>query len=110
MAKEGTPLDWMMSTTQVIQLFENIKDKGLPQEIIMYIKERSLDEDTGCVQLLVCKSAPFVWGMQKVLDRSTNRTTKKGFKSMYGYLPTLEEVIDHGDACDKKHPYCLIHV
>lgn len=107
--KQGTPLDWLMSTTQVIQLFEDIKDRGLPQQVVMYIKERSLDEETGCVQLLVCKGAPFVWGMQKVLDRSTNETTK-GFKSMYTYLPTLEEVIEHADACDRKHPYCSIHV
>ncbi|EFA01551.1 hypothetical protein TcasGA2_TC007112 [Tribolium castaneum] len=107
--REGSPLDWMMGSPEVIRMFSHIKDKELPNHIVMYIKERSLDEDSDCVQLLVCKSAPFVWGMQKVLDGNTNSSVK-GTKSLYAYLPSLEEVIDYADDCDKKHPYCFIHI
>jgi hypothetical protein len=102
----GSPLDWMMSSPQVIRMFSHIKDKNLPDHIIMYIKERALDEDTDCVQLLVCKGAPFIWGMQKVLDNST----VKGAKSLYAHLPSLDEVVEHADLCDKKHPYCFVHI
>ncbi|KAJ3630560.1 hypothetical protein MTP99_011752 [Tenebrio molitor] len=104
--RSGSPLDWMMSSPQVIRMFSHIKDKSLPDHIIMYIKERALDEDTDCVQLLVCKGAPFIWGMQKVLDNST----VKGAKSLYAHLPSLDEVVEHADLCDKKHPYCFVHI
>ncbi|RZC38635.1 uncharacterized protein BDFB_008946 [Asbolus verrucosus] len=107
--RDGSPLDWMMSSSEVIQMFSHIKDKELPNHIIMHIKERALDEDTDCVQLLICKTAPFIWGMQKVLDVNENSTVK-GPKSFYAYLPTLEEVTHHADGCDKNHPYCFIHI
>ncbi|KAJ3657921.1 hypothetical protein Zmor_009697 [Zophobas morio] len=106
--RDGTPLDWMMSSPEVMRMFQHIKDRDLPDHIIMYIKERALDEDSDCVQLLICKGAPFVWGMQRVLDG--NSTTVKGAKSLYAFLPTLEDVIDHADTCDRKHPYCFVHL
>ncbi|KAJ8945411.1 hypothetical protein NQ314_009249 [Rhamnusium bicolor] len=94
-----------MST--VVDYISSAKDHKLPEMVIEYIKERSLDEDTGCIQLLICKSSPFIRNMQKSInDRSSNST--KGYKALFAYLPTVEEVSENGDSCEIKYPYCSI--
>lgn len=87
-------------------MFSHIKDKDLPEKIVLYVKEKS-SEETDCLQLLICKGAPFVWGMQKALDHGVNASVKGGY-TLNTYLPSLEEVIDHGLRCEEKHPFCII--
>lgn len=102
---KGTLYDWMMNNSHVTSLIGKIKDRELPEHIINHIKEQSLDEESDCVQLLVCKITPFLWGMQESLDQ---KEIGKGVNSFYANLPSLEEVTLYGDACDGKHPFCFI--
>ncbi|KAJ8922888.1 hypothetical protein NQ315_007924 [Exocentrus adspersus] len=103
----GSLFDWVLSNTAVEDLLTNAQDEKLPEKVIEYVKDRSLDEDSGCIQLLICKSAPFISKMQKsIKERSRNSTL--GYSALYKYLPTVEEVSDHGDDCEKKFPYCII--
>lgn len=47
----------------------DVRDKNLPQRVIDVVD--TLEEKTGdadCLKLLVCKSAPFVWGMQRAIN------------------------------------------
>lgn len=101
-------MEWMLNNSNVVDMLSDIKDKDLPINIVEYIKERGLDEDTDCIQLLVCKTAPLIWGMQKTIN-STTKEAVKGRKALYSNLPTVEEFAENGDACEKKHPYCLIY-
>lgn len=104
--KEGTPFDWMMDNSEVKNLFEHITDKNLPEYVIQHVKERSLDEETGCVQLLICKTSPFVWGMQKAL-KYRGEEGAKGRSAFFSSFPSLEEIANYADECDKKYPYCF---
>lgn len=97
----------MLNNSKVLDMLVDVKDSNLPDNIVGYIKEKGLDEDTDCIQLLVCKTAPLIWGMQKTLN--TTKKFVKGKNSWFTYLPTVEEFGDHADSCEKKHPYCFIY-
>lgn len=105
---EGTPLDWILTHANAAQIIEAAKDHNLPNQMVEYVKERDLDEDTDCVQLLICKSAPFIWGMQKTLNTSNDKSSK-GPQILYNNLPTVDQVAEHEETCESKHPYCLIY-
>lgn len=99
----------MLNNKNVMGLIDYIKDNQLPNYVVAHIKEHSMDEETDCIQLLMCKTAPFVWGMQKALERNVSKEFRKS-EIMYSFLPTLDEVSKHGDQCERKHPYCFIHL
>lgn len=95
-----------MNSNQVKNLLDYATDTDLPERVIEYVKERSLDEDSGCIQQLICKGAPLVWGMQKALKLKPDEQMK-GKGALFGYFPKLEEVEEHADKCEKKYPYCF---
>jgi hypothetical protein len=83
--------------------------------VIRAIQERYTDDETGCVQLLVCKSSPFVRGMQRAVRALlNNEEDAKGWGSltplqrMYSDLPSVDEVTDNGDQCEDRFPVCRI--
>lgn len=102
---DGTPLDWLMNNTRLTDVIAYSKDESLPNNLIEQIKERSTDEETDCIQLLICKTKPFIWGMQRAIVNGVSAKGKDGF---YANLPTIHEFADHGDVCEKKHPYCSL--
>lgn len=95
----------MLKNQKVSELIEHVTDKNLSKMVMDYVRERSLDEDSGCIQLLICKTSPFIQKMQGAI---VNNRTIKGYKVFFEYLPTFNEVMDNGDDCEKKHPYCMI--
>ncbi|CAH1995494.1 unnamed protein product [Acanthoscelides obtectus] len=97
--------DTMMRNPEVAETFGNAIDRDLVEKVIEYVKERSLDEETGCLQLLICKSRPFFRRMQEVIAHRGNNTEFVE-DAMYGYFPNVEEVADYADMCERKHPYC----
>lgn len=67
----GTPLDWLLEnkSTSFSKLLVDVRDANLPQRVIDLVgtlEEKSGDAD--CLKLLVCKSAPFVAGMQRAIS------------------------------------------
>lgn len=107
-AKElnGSPIDWIMNNNKLLELIDYAKDESLPEHIIDNIKDHSLDEETDCIQLLICKVKPFIWGMQKTIVDGIASKTKFG---LFNNLPTVQEMAEHGDSCEKKHPYCPLY-
>lgn len=95
-----------------MDLLAYAKDRDLPMQIINYIKERSLDEETDCLQLLICKSSPFIWGMQRSLmpkkDQPKEKRKRKGVEVMLEFMPSFEEVAQNSEQCDRKHPFCFV--
>jgi hypothetical protein len=83
--------------------------------VIRAIQERYTDDETGCVQLLVCKSSPFVRGMQRAVRALlNNEEDAKSWSSltpiqrMYSDLPSADEVTEEGDQCEERFPACHI--
>lgn len=87
------------------------KDPNLADNLIENLKERTSDEQTGCVQLLICKASPFLRGMQKALEKKEDAVPERkisGASKMYQHLPSMEEVADNGDSCEEKFPTCYL--
>jgi hypothetical protein len=83
--------------------------------VIRAVQERYTDEESGCIQLLVCKSSPFVRGMQRAVRALLNNQegekdwgTLTPVQRMYSDLPSVNEVTEDGDQCEDRFPACRI--
>ena len=63
----------------------------------------------------MCKSSPFVWGMQRAVRALlNNEEDAKGWsrltpiQRMYRDMPSVAEVTDYGDECEDRFPACRI--
>lgn len=83
----------------------------------MFSSTEDKDGDSDCIKLLVCKTSPIIWGMQKACndsidqDGQTNEidvNNRKGLNSFYKYLPDMQEFSSHGDACDSRYNGCKV--
>lgn len=109
--RPGTPLDWILQNPNknIKELITLAKDPQLPDKLLEYLKERTTDEQTGCVQLLICKTSPFLWGMQKALEEKNSPRQKAiGASVMLKHMPTADEVAAFGDICESKFPSCIL--
>lgn len=104
----GTPLDWISKNTALADIIEAAKDPELPENLITNIKDQTSDEETGCIQLLLCKSSPLLWGMQRAINGSAPKEEATGTSAMFKYLPNLDELAEHGDKCEEKFPTCYL--
>ncbi|ERL88589.1 hypothetical protein D910_05974 [Dendroctonus ponderosae] len=99
------PLDWVLENADIAILMTNITSRNLPEFVIEYVKQQSLDEESGCVQLLICKISPFIWGMQEAFDL-TKSSLRLGQTAFFRYLPARAEVLKQSEVCDSEYPYC----
>lgn len=102
----GTPFEWMMNSSYISNMLNYLTDRELPDHVIQYIRERNLDEETGCIQQLICKSSPFIWGMQRALSFKPEEQSI-GREALFAYFPNMEEVEEYADKCEGKYPYCF---
>ncbi|KAG5862411.1 hypothetical protein JTB14_001212 [Gonioctena quinquepunctata] len=105
---EESPMDWMLGNSAVSDLLSDTKDQKLPDRVIEYVTEKSMDEESGCMQLLICKTTPFIEGMQRAISSTANGGYMKKQDIPFRYFPTVDEVADNGDRCEKKYNYCRI--
>lgn len=102
-------------------------DKNLPENIVKMINENY--ENSGsmnaanidCVKLLVCKSAPIIWGMQEAVSKQINEPgddtdnpnnermeSSNPTEAFFKYLPDVNVFQNHGDGCEKRYAACNI--
>lgn len=99
-------------------------DKNLPENIVKLINENY--ENAGsmnaanidCVKLLVCKSAPIIWGMQEAVSKQINGDTDNPNNermestnptdAFFKYLPDVKVFQNHGDGCEQRYAACNI--
>lgn len=129
----GSPFDWIMenqlTNTALAQQLANVRDKKLPEQVIQSIVNSALGDDgqADCIKLLVCKSAPIIWGMQRAIfepknasdkandgnvnDENGSNDKKSGNRldEYFKYLPTVTEFKDHGDECEQRYNGCKIY-
>ncbi|KAI4462816.1 hypothetical protein MML48_4g00006126 [Holotrichia oblita] len=105
--KDGDPFEWLSNNTQMSDVIRYVQDKNLSEHIIEYIKEHSLDEETDCIQLLICKLSPFIDSMQKSLQPK-GENEDSGKNVLFKHMPSIENITTIGDKCEENHPYCRL--
>lgn len=118
-------------------ILSGVRDRRLPDHMITAIGalERRPGE-AGCIKLLLCKVAPFVWGMQRSIgerldgntvgtssndyddfvppdDKTTAGNVGGGISSdgrlseFFKHLPPMQEFRKNGDECERRHAECF---
>lgn len=105
--RDYSPYDWMINNSQVAKVLEHTRSPILIDSLIDHIKENSLDEHSGCIQLFLCKIKPFILEMQAALGKPAEQT---GQRIAFKYIPSLEVIADNGDKCEKQYHYCILPV
>ncbi|XP_030373411.1 uncharacterized protein LOC115623272 [Scaptodrosophila lebanonensis] len=129
--RSGTPIDWFLQRPgkHTKKLVQQIMDRELPDRIVNMIEQRENDPDggdAGCLKLLMCKSSPIIWGMQKSLkqrlrrslptekeeeeeDPKGNDETEQESNSYFNtgiffqHLPSIAEFREHGEQCEARY-------
>lgn len=133
------PFDWILNQQTNNEHLSNqmvsIHDKTLPERLAKSIDDKSERNDStkDCIKLLLCKSAPFVWGMQRAITtRTSNKNTDPGhyedevdendggndtqrrtqtdnrLDGFFKHMPSVDEFKSHGDACEARYTACNI--
>ncbi|XP_068232874.1 uncharacterized protein [Palaemon carinicauda] len=109
-------LTWIMTNdpqNQLDAILKGAQDPSLPRHIIEKLVASSGD-NTACVQLLVCKMSPVIWGIQgsaREYAQARSMTDLDGqdkglFQSLYDSLPKLDDFIKFSESCEKQFPLC----
>lgn len=102
-------------------------DKDLPENIVKLIETNNDKADkenaanVDCVKLLICKSAPIIWGMQEAVSKQMNGDTDESdtdktgktaqddrIDGFFKYLPDVKVFQSHGDGCEQRYTDCNI--
>lgn len=113
------------------RLLSDVMDSNISDKITEMIANREETEGQGaCLKMLVCKSSPFIWGMQKSLKKringkgeeeivevgagsSTEDTKSKdtnensenkrllNSESFFTHFPSIDEFKEHGEKCER---------
>ncbi|XP_063845842.1 uncharacterized protein LOC135091802 [Scylla paramamosain] len=106
-------LSWFMrgDPAKMDAMLREAQDPGLPRAIIQKL-QRATGDDTACVQLLVCKLSPVVWGLQRSVAVSQARsrdpdTPPMGLmQTLYEALPPLNTFVNFSESCEHQFPKC----
>lgn len=130
------PFGWMLqqqdSSQALDQQLEGARDTNLPERLVESIANgllgfaESRGEQTDCIKLLVCKSAPIIRGMQRAIteriDGSSNANGKdedgqgattenpnaNRIDEYFKHLPDVTEFKNHGDSCETRYADCKV--
>ncbi|XP_031636173.1 uncharacterized protein LOC116349060 [Contarinia nasturtii] len=112
-------------------------DKNLPERLVNMVDngngrdDTSTDANSDCVKQLLCKTAPFIWSMQKAVSsrmnnsdteasttddlfndnaKSAENSTDDGnhMNAFFKYLPTFDEFKNRGVTCEDQYKECKI--
>ncbi|KAK8728588.1 hypothetical protein OTU49_009033, partial [Cherax quadricarinatus] len=93
-------------------ILKEAQDPRLPRVIIEKLASATGD-DTACLQLLVCKMSPVVWGLQRSLKQTLQARTIDHdapysgiFQTVYSSLPALDNFIEFSESCEQQFPAC----
>ncbi|XP_050298532.1 uncharacterized protein LOC126737595 [Anthonomus grandis grandis] len=99
------PFDWIWQNQEIANRVSLLTSKDLSENVLNYIKENSQNEETACVQLLICKISPFIWKMQDALTKENS--LGEGYTSvLFHFIPTREELKKQSEICEKRFPFC----
>lgn len=92
-------------TRKIMEMLEEAQNPNLPQHIIDILKRDN--DDSACVQLLICKISPIIWGLQS----SVGEVAYSGFSRSFNdavkvNMPSMKELLGYSDQCDSSFPKC----
>ncbi|KAM7356670.1 uncharacterized protein ACRADG_002322 [Cochliomyia hominivorax] len=118
-AQDPTTVEWFLqnSSGKMKSILEqathnNLADK-LTEMIAIYVAEHG--QQGACLKMLVCKSSPFIWGMQKSIRKYVDPKDEKAeniedeisgnrllnVKNFFTHLPSIDEYREYGEKCEK---------
>ena len=102
-------LDWLMedNISQFSAIVQQAQQPSLPKTMIESLIDRTGNQ-TACVQLLICKMSPVVWGAQSAVKQSFTSRSLGGslFDSFYEFLPSMRDFERYSDSCESQFPAC----
>lgn len=127
----GWILDQSKSSKFLSEKIDVMLDKSLPERLVDLVDnendETAPNENINCVKQLLCKTAPFIWGMQRAVSAqmstsdgdATDGTSSDNAKNgsgddAYGvnvffkYLPSVDEFKNHGVTCEDQYKQCKL--
>lgn len=132
----NNPFDWIVekqtSDNELSGQLEELQHRDLTERMVRSIDDGNIrnETNTDCIKLLLCKSAPFVWGMQRAIgtqireksgdyedieeenDANSNgreSDANTGLNAFFKHLPNVEEFKNHGDACEAQYKLCTLY-
>lgn len=131
------PFDWIVdkqaTDNELSSQLDALQHRDLTERMVRSIDEKNYRNatNTDCIKMLLCKSAPFVWGMQRAIAKQiqeksadyinneeendsdmngdANANTNTGLNAFFQHLPDVEEFKNHGDACEAQYKFCKIY-
>ncbi|XP_055857620.1 uncharacterized protein LOC129920300 [Episyrphus balteatus] len=113
---DDTPLDWILTNPPegLSDFMKQIIDGKLPDKLVEAIGRLETQNGQGdCIKLLMCKSAPFIWGMQKSVSNRLNGELNEAFTEkfkiqepmsmLFQNLPEIEEYRRHDHLCEQRY-------
>lgn len=92
---------------------KSVRQRELPQRLVDIVAElEARPGEADCVKLLVCKSAPIVWGMQRsvgdLIDGVVEGTDEERDRldGFFRYLPEMNEFRANGGQCEERFKKC----
>ncbi|KAG7155415.1 uncharacterized protein LOC121855064 [Homarus americanus] len=113
-AGESSMLSWILRRNpfKIDAMLSEAQDPELPRTIIEKLVETTGD-DTACLQLLVCKMSPVVWGVQRSVKQSAQARAMDQdapdqglFQTLYSSLPELDDFMEFSASCEHQFPAC----
>lgn len=125
MLKDGTPIDWILQnpSRKIKRILKDATNTNLADKLTNMIENSETEIGQGaCLKMLVCKSSPFIWGMQKSIKKriETNDKDEESAASsnsedlnensenrlfnvqhFFTHLPSINEYREHGEKCEK---------
>jgi len=86
-------------------------DHKLPEHVVDMIEDKESPDgnEAACLKLLMCKSSPIIWGMQKSLKKRLagepdehDEESYMNANMFFKYLPSLHEYKEHGVSCETR--------
>lgn len=123
---DATTIEWFLqnSSGKMKRILKEATQNDLADKITdMITNYESKQGQAACLKMLVCKSSPFIWGMQKSIrkhiepkDKKENENLDREDKSdkrlfnvqnFFTHLPSIEEYRENGVKCEKLYSiYC----
>ncbi|XP_065359761.1 uncharacterized protein LOC135953711 [Calliphora vicina] len=117
---DATTIDWFLqnSSNKMKRILKEATHNNLADKLTDMIANYESKQGQGaCLKMLVCKSSPFIWGMQKSIkqhiepkdkkqsaEEDLNADTEKQLFSVqhfFTHLPSVDEYREYGEKCEK---------
>ncbi|XP_055305286.1 uncharacterized protein LOC129569972 [Sitodiplosis mosellana] len=130
----GWIIEQSKSSSFLSQKIDAMLDRDLSERLIDMVDngnddETAPNENINCVKQLLCKTAPFIWGMQKAVsaqmntsdseasatdetsnDNAKNASTDNDYRMnvFFKYMPSVDEFKNHGITCEDQYKQCKL--